>query len=171
MVCGHTKNASWFDDAQPQCSMESKAHLLPWGGQIPGAKWDYEFIFPLFLQVRNLKMARIYSTEMFEEKRENLMMGKTFMNIQRFMRKTTLHGSREEPDRYQGKRIEEHFDLLFMMVEHVLDLLPSKQQIFFAWTASALGIQTRCMATRLTGMNSRNCYSVTRNDTIHCCFR
>ena len=126
VVFGHTKNTSWFDEAQPQCSIENVADLLPWGGEIPGAKWDYEFIFPLFLQIRNVKMARMYSTEIFGGKRENLIMGGRFMKAQRIMRKTTPYGSRAEPDRYHGKLIKEHLDLLFMMVERILDLLPSE---------------------------------------------
>lgn len=117
MIFEHTENTSWFDDAQPQCSIENKADLLPWGGEIPWAKWDYEFIFPLFLQIRNAKMARMYSTEIFRGKRENLMMGDTFMKAERIMRKTTP---------YESRAVKEHLDLLFMLVERILDLLPSK---------------------------------------------
>ncbi|PSS16558.1 hypothetical protein M430DRAFT_42570 [Amorphotheca resinae ATCC 22711] len=124
VVFGHTKNTSWFDNAQPQCSIKIEADLLallPW----TRAKWDYEFIFPLFLQIRNVKMARMYSTEMFEGKQENRMMGETFMKAQRIMRKTTPYGS-GAADWYDGKRIEEYLNHLFMMVERKLDLLPSK---------------------------------------------
>ena len=53
-------------------------------------------------------MARIYSTEMFEGKRENLMMGEIFMKAQRIMRKTIPYGSRAEPDWYHGKRTPLH---------------------------------------------------------------
>jgi len=127
VVFVHTKKTSWFDDIQPQCSIESKAGSLPWEGQIlRGAKWDYEFIFPLFLQVRNMKMARMYSTELFEGKRENLLMGKTFMKAEKIMRKKIPYGSQAESDRYHGKRIEKHLNLLFTMVERILDVLPSK---------------------------------------------
>ena len=128
VVFRHAKNTSWFDGAQPQCSIENKADLLldflPRGGEIRGAKWDYEFIFLLFLQIRNVKMARMYSREMFEGKRENLMMGETFMKVQRIMRKTIPYESWAEPIRYYGRQIEEHLDLLFVMVERILDLLP-----------------------------------------------
>jgi hypothetical protein len=85
VVFGHTKNTSWFDDAQPQCSIESK---------LPGAKWDFEFIVPLFLQIRNARKARMYSTEMFEGKLENPMMGETFLKAQRIMTKKTPYRSR-----------------------------------------------------------------------------
>jgi hypothetical protein len=126
VVFSHLKNTSWFDDAQPQCSIENKADLLQYEGELRGAKWDYEFIFPLFLQIRNVKMARMCCTEMFEGKRENRTMNGSFRNSERIMRKTTPYGSRAEKDRYYGRRIEEHLDLLFMMVERILDNLPSK---------------------------------------------
>ena len=126
VVFGNTKNTSWFDNAQPQCSIENMADLLPWGVDIPGAKWDYEFIFPLFLQIRNVKIARMYSMELFEGKRENLTMGEIFIKAQRIMRKTTPYESRAAADLYYGKRIEEHLDFLFMMVECILHFLPSK---------------------------------------------
>lgn len=71
-------------------------------------------------------MAGMYSTEMFEGKRENLKMDETFMKVQRIMRETIPYGSRAEPVRYRGKRIEEYLDLLFIKVERILDLLPSK---------------------------------------------
>lgn len=102
------------------------ANLLPWGGEIPGVKWDYEFIFPLFLQIRNAKRAKMYSTEIFEGKRENLRMDEMFMKAQGTMRRTTPYESRAEPDQYYGKRIGEYLDLVFMMVERILDILPSK---------------------------------------------
>lgn len=126
VVFAHTKNTSWLDGVQPQCSLKNLADLLPWGGEIPGAKWDYEFILPLFLQIRNVKMARMYSTEIFEGKQENQMMRETFIKAQRVMRKTTPYGSQAEPDRYYGKGVEDHLNLLFAMVERMLDLLPSK---------------------------------------------
>ncbi|RDW69659.1 hypothetical protein BP6252_08679 [Coleophoma cylindrospora] len=109
-------NTSWFDDAQPQCPIENKADVLPWGGEISRAKCDYEFIFPLFLQIRNVKKATMRSTEMSKGKRENLMMGETFMTVQRVMRRTTPYGSRAEPGWYYDKRIEERLDHLFMML-------------------------------------------------------
>jgi hypothetical protein len=47
----HAENTSWFDGAQPQCSIENKADILQCGGELRVAKWEYEFIFPLFLQI------------------------------------------------------------------------------------------------------------------------
>ncbi len=126
VVFAHTGNTSWFDDSKPQRSIKNNADSLSWEVAIPGAKWDYQFIFPLFLQIRNVKMARMYSTERFEGKRENLMMVKAFMEAERFKMKTTPYRSRAERGRHHGKRIEQHLDLLFIMVELILDLLRSK---------------------------------------------
>ncbi|KAE8444791.1 hypothetical protein EG329_014251 [Mollisiaceae sp. DMI_Dod_QoI] len=123
MVFAHTKHTSWFDDGQPQCSIENKVDYLPWGREISGAKWDYEFIYPLFLQIRNVKMARMYSTELFDVERKTLQ---GFLKAQTVMSKTITYGSQAEPILYFGKRIEEHLDLLFMMVECILDRLPTK---------------------------------------------
>jgi hypothetical protein len=126
VVFRHTKNTTWFDGAQPQCSIENKADLLPLGGEVLGAKWDYQFIFPLFLKIRNVKIAKMYSTEMYSGERNNVLMSDIFKKSQRIMRKTAPYVSGAGPDLYYGKRIKEHLDLLFIMVEHLLDHLPSK---------------------------------------------
>jgi hypothetical protein len=91
VVLGLTENTSWFDGDQPQRSFEDTA--------------DYDFILPLFLQIQNVKITRMYSTET--------------------MRTLTYRGQ-EEPGWYRGKRIEEYLDLLFMRVEYKLDVLRSK---------------------------------------------
>jgi hypothetical protein len=101
MVFRHTENRSWFNDAEPQCSIKTK--LSPWEGDLTGAHWDYEYILPLFLQIRNVKMVRMYSTEMFEESRENMMMRETFLRAQRIVRKTILYESTVKTNRYHGR--------------------------------------------------------------------
>lgn len=110
VVFGQRKKARWFNDGLPQCSIENNADLLQ---LIVGAKRDYAFIVPLFLQIRNAKMAKMYFTETFEGKRG------TFIDAPSIMT-GTIHGYAAEP------RIQKHLDLLFTRVEHILDLLPSK---------------------------------------------
>lgn len=120
---GHTTDRTWFDDGQPQCSIKNVTDLLPWGGIIPGGSPDYEFIFPLFQQIRNVKMARMYFTERVNGI-QNQMMGRTFLNVQRIMRKTTPYRSRTEPDCYEDKQIKKQLDALSVLVEQILDVLP-----------------------------------------------
>ncbi len=116
----YKKNTSWFGGAQPQCSIGNKADLLPWGGGSPRGKWDFEFIFPLFLQIRNAKKAEMYSEEIIDGQRESLIMVQEFMKAQRIMMRTA------KPNRYYGNQIDKHLDLLFMMVERILDVMPTK---------------------------------------------
>ncbi|KAH8820267.1 hypothetical protein F5884DRAFT_893178 [Xylogone sp. PMI_703] len=85
----HTENASWFDDAKPQSSIETVTNLLPWERVIPAVHWDYQFIFPLFLQLRNVKKARMYSVEILKEKRENRLMSETFTKAETIMMSKT----------------------------------------------------------------------------------
>lgn len=126
VVFRHTEDTSWFDEGQPQCSIKNKSDLLRWGEEIPGAKWDYELIFPWFLQIQNVKMAKIYCTEISTRKRENAKMSESFTMTQRIMGKKATSKSPAAPVFYYRRRVEVHLDLLFIMIERILDVLPSE---------------------------------------------
>ena len=161
MIFDHREDTSGFDDAdQPQCSIKNKTDLLQMEGEISGANWDYELIFSLFLQQRNVKMAEIYCTEMAEGKRENRMMSQNFLKAERIMRQTTPYGSPED------KPIENHLDLIFMVVERMLDLMLSKTADMLRLDHFSSWYTDKLHGTRRTRTNSRGCYSMMYEDTI-----
>ncbi|KAL2063586.1 hypothetical protein VTL71DRAFT_5391 [Oculimacula yallundae] len=123
----HTKDTSWFDDARPQCSIEKMAHLLPWELGIRGAKWDYEFIFPMFLQIQNVKVAKISSSEIIEGKQEYAIMNMNhkFAKGQEIMSTFTINKAQNKSVYYHGIPIQVHLDAVFLRMERMLDDYPS----------------------------------------------
>jgi hypothetical protein len=120
-----TETSSWFDDGQPQRSIDAQLGLLH-RTQLLGPKCDYEFILPLFLQIRNVKQVGIYSTAILDGKVEDMITGGKFQMVEWSMMETVPYCSRTTQDYYYGQRIGMGLDQLSMLVEYLLDFLPSK---------------------------------------------
>ncbi|KAL3424173.1 hypothetical protein PVAG01_03454 [Phlyctema vagabunda] len=114
LIFAQTENTSWFDDCQPLYSIQSNE------------KRDYEYILPLFYQLRNVKMARAYSMEMLQGKQKNLKMHKLLAIAEAVMEMKTPYGLPKEQVTKNDKLIEEALNNLFLLVERMVDLVPSE---------------------------------------------
>ena len=102
------------------------SHFISAGRGSPSEEWDYEFTSPLFLEILNVKTARVSRQEIAEGKQESRKLREAFISVQRMMKKTIPYGSRAEPNCYINDHIEKRLKLQVMKVERRLDLLPSK---------------------------------------------
>ncbi|CAG8961754.1 hypothetical protein HYFRA_00006297 [Hymenoscyphus fraxineus] len=108
-----TRDASWFDNGRPQCSIDL-------GGYNNDYHYDYEYILPLFLQLRNAKMVDIRSNETSKIKRwKKLGMSDAFIHTRKVIMKKVMSKS-------EDAKIQKDLESLGIKVEEILDNLPSK---------------------------------------------
>lgn len=155
----HTKNRSWFLDGQPQESSKQIPDLSPLIIQeLPG---DSLLIVSLFIRIKNLKKAIIYSREIVEGRHENLAMDCRYYVTENIMM-DTVPTSRPEDEQRMDKNMEKYSDQLAMLVEHIiLYYLPSETSNILrrnsARAVLVFNMYINCIATRNTRMNSRDC--------------
>lgn len=125
VIFGYTEETSWFDGSEPQCSIRDGDDSFLWAKEEPWMNWDYDFIYPQFAQLRNARVARMYSAD--TRGLQNQRMTNLFLKTSKIMRTKTPFGLiLNRWDGYDDQQAELYFYRIFAKVERILDNLPTK---------------------------------------------